>query len=100
MLEEITTETICINVYILVGHTTLTILTYIFAGIKMRVWAIFWFTLGLVRCLDLGRTAAGQDRSAHGSQLKDNYTEEEAKVVAAIWGSESIQFLATLAILH
>ena len=28
------------------------------------------------------------------------YTEEKAKVVAAVWGTECIQFLATLAVLH
>ena len=28
------------------------------------------------------------------------YTEEKAKVVAAVWGAECIQFLAALAILH
>ena len=28
------------------------------------------------------------------------YTEETAKVVAAAWGTECIQFLATLAVLH
>ena len=28
------------------------------------------------------------------------YTEEKAKVVATVWGTEFIQFLATLAILH
>ena len=28
------------------------------------------------------------------------YTEEKAKVVAAVWGTEFIRFLAALAILH
>ena len=28
------------------------------------------------------------------------YTEDNAKVVAAVWGTEFIKFLATLAILH
>ena len=28
------------------------------------------------------------------------YTEDKAKIVAAVWGTEFIQFLAALAILH
>ena len=32
--------------------------------------------------------------------IRRTYTEEKAKVVAAVWGKELIQFLAILAILH
>ena len=38
---------------------------------------------------------------ALGSHLRRRiYTEEKAKVVAAVWGSELIQLLAAQAILH
>ena len=33
----------------------------------------------------------------HGRSLK---TEEKAKVVAAVWGTEFIKFLAALAVMH
>ena len=35
-----------------------------------------------------------------GESYKKNNTEERANVVAAVWGTEFIQFLAVLAILH
>ena len=37
---------------------------------------------------------------AHTDTVRRIYTEEKAKVVAAVWGIECIQFLAALAVLH
>ena len=37
---------------------------------------------------------------AHTDTIRRIYTEEKAKVVAAVWGTEFIRFLAALAILH
>ena len=38
--------------------------------------------------------------TTRGSYKKRINTEEKAKVVAAVWGTERIQFLAALAVLH
>ena len=43
---------------------------------------------------------AAPRHSIHLHQRKRIYTEEKANVVAAVWGTELIQFLALLAILH
>ena len=37
---------------------------------------------------------------AHRRRICTIYTEEKAKVVAAVWGTEFIKFFTTLAILH
>ena len=41
--------------------------------------------------------SAGERAREHRRRI---YTEEKAKVVAAVWGTEFIQFLAALAVLH
>ena len=38
--------------------------------------------------------------SLHCTHRKRIYTEEKAKVVAAVWGTEFIQLFVTLAIFH
>ena len=38
--------------------------------------------------------------TVHTKHRRRIYTEDKAKVVAAVWGTEFIQFLAALAVLH
>ena len=47
-----------------------------------------------IQCTNVGQRVTGKCRR------RIYFTEEKAKVVAAAWGTELIQFLAALAILH
>ena len=68
-------------------------------GAKILKSSHFLKMFSLGRKISLVCVATGKPRSPfkYGGKIK---TEEKAKVVAAVWGTELIQFLAALAFLH
>ena len=68
-----------------------------------RLWLPSWSSTGTPAHLvgeaasHCGLTLSGRSAQLHRRRI---YTEEKAKVVGAVWGTEFIQSLAALAILH
>ena len=65
-------------------------------GVQFRRWNFIWGCGGICMRLRLHLFIL----SLRGPYTRKIYTEEKANVVAAVWGTELVHFLAALAVFH